>query len=161
MLLDAIDLKILALLQSDARTPNAELARRVGLAPSAVFERVRKLEAQRVITGYHAKLDPRRFAQGFIAFVSVSTDEPVGSAISAQELLRIPEVLELFNVAGEDGYLCKVRVESPEALGRLLREKFGAARHVTSTRSIVVLETFKESSELPLPEPRAREPRRR
>ncbi len=161
MILDAIDLTILKLLQDDGRMANAEIARRVSLAPSAVFERIRKLEAAGVIAGYHARLDPRRFKLGLIAFVAVKTDEPVGSTIAAQELARIPEVLEIHNVAGEDGYLCKVRVESPEALGRLLREKFGAARHVTATRSTVVLETFRESSRLPLPEANARERRRK
>ena len=150
-MIDPMDLRILAILQEEGRLANAEIARRVGLAPSAVFERVRKLEASKLIRGYHARLDPHPLKRGLLAFIFVTANEAVKRADCARLLAEIPETLEVHNVAGEDCYLVKVRVESPEALGKLLREKFGAIPQVTATRSTLVLETYKETSALPLP----------
>jgi Lrp/AsnC family leucine-responsive transcriptional regulator len=138
------------ILQSNARTSNAEIARRVGLAPSAIFERIRKLEEKRLITGFTAKLDARQLGFGLIAFVFVKTDERAGATDAGVELAAIPEVLEVHNVAGEDCYLVKVRVADTEALGTLLRERLGAIPSVRSTRTTIVLQTTKETSEIPL-----------
>ncbi|HZD04659.1 MAG TPA: Lrp/AsnC family transcriptional regulator, partial [Longimicrobiales bacterium] len=72
---DDIDLAILSLLQENARIANAEIARRVDLAPSAVFQRIRKLEEKGVIRGYHARLDPKSLGHGLMAFVMLRTGE--------------------------------------------------------------------------------------
>lgn len=151
-MIDGIDAKIVTILQSDGRTPNAEIARQVNLAPSAVFERVRKLEERGVIRGYHAQVDPRAIGQSLLAFVFLRADEPAGSTEVGEALARVPEVLEVHHVAGEDCYLVKVRTSDTEALGRLLRERFRAIPAVRSTRSTVVLETVKESLVVPLAE---------
>src|SRR5579864_6832906 len=118
--MDSTDRKILNILQSDARTPNAELARQVGMAPSAVLERVRKLEERGVIKGYEARLDPKALEMGLLAFVLVRTDERVGHMQSEAALLEIPEVQEVHHVAGEDCYLLKVRAANTDALSALL-----------------------------------------
>jgi len=147
---DDCDLKILGILQVDARIPNAEIARRVGMAPSAVLERVRRLEERGVILGYEARLSPRALGLSLTAFVFVKT-----SLMDATELARrlgsIPEVQEVHDVAGEDCFLVKVRVKDTEALARLLREQLAVVPGVISTRTTVVLETEKESALLPLP----------
>lgn len=143
--LDAVDRRLLELLQKDGRTSNADLARTVKMAPSAVFERVRRLERDGVIKGYGAQLDPRALECPLLAFVLVRTDERTGENTAGAELARVPEVLEVHHVAGQDSYLVKVRVKDPEALGRLLRERFGAIRGVRSTMSTIALETLKES----------------
>jgi Lrp/AsnC family transcriptional regulator, leucine-responsive regulatory protein len=148
--LDSVDLRILALLQDDARTPNAEIGRRVGLVASAIFQRLRKLERLGVVAGYEARIDPRAVGLGLAAFVFVKTDERVGSRDAARRLARLPEVQELHHVAGEDCYLVKVRVSDATELGRLLREKVGAIGSVQSTRTTIVLETIKEAGKLPL-----------
>ena len=142
--LDAIDRRLLDILQKDGRTSNADLARAVRMAPSAVFERVRRLERDGVIKGYGAQLDPRALERTLLAFVLVRTDERTGENIAGAELARVPEVLEVHHVAGQDSYLVKVRVKDPESLGRLLRERFGAIRGVRSTMSTIALETLKE-----------------
>lgn len=147
---DAIDLTLLDLLQQDAQMTNVELARRVGLAPSAVFERMRRLGATRAIKGWHLVLDPCFFNRSLLAFVSVRASEPPSGMGIAEQLGRIPEVQEVHNVAGEDCYLMKVRVEGPLALGKLLRETIGAIPGVTATRSTIVLETYKETTRIPL-----------
>jgi Lrp/AsnC family transcriptional regulator, leucine-responsive regulatory protein len=156
--LDAIDRRLLDILQKDGRTSNADLARAVKMAPSAVFERVRRLERDGVIKGYGAQLDPRALECSLLAFVLVRTDERTGENIAGAELARVPEVLEVHHVAGQDSYLAKVRVRDPESLGRLLRERFGAIPGVRSTMSTIALETLKEHWSLPLdPLPNERE----
>jgi len=148
--LDDCDLRILALLQEDARMANAEIGRRVGLVPSAIFQRLQKLQKLGVITGHESRIDPRAVGLGLAAFVFVRADERVGSHATARRLAGLPEVQELHHVAGEDCYLVKVRVRDTEELGRLLREKVGVIGSVRSTRTTIVLETIKETGRLPL-----------
>ncbi len=149
-MIDEIDLQILTIVQDGARTHNAEIARQVGMAPSAVLERVRKLEKRGVIERYEARLDPRALGLNLLAFVFVKTDETLAEQSTGDALAAIPEVQEVHHVAGEDCYLIKVRTESPQALGRLLRGKLGQIPTVLSTRSTVVLDTVKESGRLTL-----------
>lgn len=148
--IDETDLQILDLLQDNARLANAEIARRVGMAPSAVFERIRKLEERGVIVGYRPLLQPKQLDLGLLAFVFVRAEELPGEQTAGEALAALPEVLEVHHVAGEDCYLAKVRAADTEALGRLLREKFGAIPALRSTRSTIVLETLKEDLRLPL-----------
>ena len=88
--------------------------------------------------------------RGLLAFVLVRSDERAGDVSTGQALAREPEVLEVHHVAGQDSYLVKVRVKDPEALGRLLRERFGAIPSVRATQSTIALETMKESWALPV-----------
>jgi Lrp/AsnC family leucine-responsive transcriptional regulator len=149
-LLDTTDRSILQLLQANGRTSNAEIARHLAMAPSAILDRIRKLERRGVIQGYTARIDPQAVGLGLTAFVLVRTEERVGAGTIGQALARIPEVLEVHHVAGEDCYLVKVRVRDTEGLGRLLRERFGRLKGVRNTRSTIVLTTVKESQALPL-----------
>ncbi len=152
-MIDGISRKILNILQRSARESNVDIARQVGLAPSAVFERIRKLEDKGVIAGYEARLNPRALGLGQVAFIYVRADEPIGSLRAGKELVQIPEVLEVHHIAGEDCYLVKVRVADTEALGELLRERFGAIETVRSTRTTVVLSTLKETAQLAIRSP--------
>jgi len=149
--MDAIDAQILHLLQSNARETQADIARAVGLAPSAVLERIRKLETRGLITGYAALLDPKALGLGMLAFVAVRTDETGSENEIAQALAQFPEVLEVHHVAGEDCYLLKVRARDAEHLGQMLRTRIGRVPGVRSTRTTIVLETTKETPRLPSP----------
>lgn len=151
-MLDELDLKILSILQRNARTSNAEIARNVELAPSATLERIRKLEKLGILRGYRALMDPAAVGLGLLAFVFVKTAESVSEQCTGDRLAALPEVLEVHHVAGEDCYLAKVRAASTEALGKILREKFGAISTVTATQTTVVLDTVKEGGPLPLEE---------
>lgn len=150
--IDEIDAHILHILQEKARIPNAEVARRVGMAPSAVLERIRKLEERGIIEGYEVRLNPRPFGQGLAAFVFVQADR-AGNGSLAIELGKITGVQEVHQVAGEDGYLIKIRVADTETLGRVLRDEFMAVRGVRNTRTHVVLATTKETRRIALEPP--------
>lgn len=151
-MLDNINLQILDILQNDARISNAEIARQVGLTPSATLERIRKLEANGYINAYRAWLEPKAFGMELTAFIFVKVDEPVGSWEAGEFLSEIPNVQEVHHVTGEDCYLLKVRAADTEALGILIKTKIGALPNITSTRTTVVLKTVKESCNLPLGE---------
>ena len=153
---DAIDGFILNLLQENARISQAEVARAVGLAPSAVLERIRKLEQRGVIRGYAALVDPRSVDLPMLAFVAVKSEEAPGEDGVAQALAACPEVLELHHVAGDDCYLLKVRARDAEHIGQLLRHRIGRIPGVRSTRTTIVLETVKESPRLVVREPSER-----
>ena len=138
------------ILQADGRISNAEIARRVGMAPSAILERIRKLEDRGFIAGYAARLDPAAIGKGLLAFVFVQTEERIWQNETGVALAEIPEVLEVHHVAGEDCFFVKVRTRDTESLGRLLRERFGSISSIRATRTTIVLETIKETASLPV-----------
>jgi Lrp/AsnC family leucine-responsive transcriptional regulator len=149
-MIDDIDVSILDKIQQNARETQAEIARSVGLAPSAVLERIRKLEARKIIRGYTAELDPRALDQQMLSFVAVrSVESPADNSV-AEQLAALPQVLEVHHIAGDDCYLIKVRTRDAEALGVLLRTTIGRIPGVRSTRTTIVLETVKETSRLPI-----------
>lgn len=148
-MIDGLDSQILRILQHNARTSNAEIARQVGLAPSAVFERIRKLEERGVLGGYSARVEPKAAELGLLAFIFVRSDDSAGEDTAAEALAKIPEVQEVHHVAGEDCFLVKVRTRDTESLGTLLKE-FKALPSVRATRTTIVLDTIKETATLPL-----------
>lgn len=149
-IIDELDAKILAILQQNARTTQTDIAKAVGLAPSAVLERIRKLETRGVIREYVAHVDPHVANRALLAFVAVKTNEYGPEQPSARALATIPEVLEIHHVAGEDCFLLKVRAKDAEHLGQMLRTQIAAVPGVTSTRTTIVLETVKETSRVPI-----------
>lgn len=155
--MDEISFKILKILQAKARIPNVEVARQVGLAPSAVLERIRKLEKRGIIEGYEVRLNPKYFTKSLVAFVTVWTrpghaDGEVGRALAA-----IDSVQEVHLVAGEDAYLVKLRAADPLALGQVVRREIAGIRGVRSTRTAIALETVKETARIPIGEKKRRE----
>jgi Lrp/AsnC family leucine-responsive transcriptional regulator len=150
VILDDVDRRLLELLQQNAQMTNAALARELGMAPSAVLERVRKLEERKIILAYEARLNPVALGWGLAAFVFVRAEERLGARETAVRLARIPEVQEVHNVAGEDCYLVKLRVADTAALAALLRNEFGRIETIKSTRTTIVLETVKEQATVPV-----------
>ncbi len=148
-MIDAVDRKILKILQNNARVSNAEIARRVDMAPSGVLERIRKLESRGVVCGYEARLDPHALGLALTTFILVRTEEPVGSWAIGEKLARIPEVQEIHYIAGDYCYILKVRVADADALRDLLG-KFGRFPEVSDTRTTLVLNSIKDSLVLPL-----------
>jgi Lrp/AsnC family leucine-responsive transcriptional regulator len=159
-MINDIDRQILNIMQKDARITNAEIARQVGLAPSAVLERVRKLEERKVIRGYATEIDATEAGFGLTAFVAVRTNE---CCVETDKFLaEIPEVLEVHDVAGEDSYFLKVRAKDTEHLARILRERLKNVPNVTGTKTTIVLQTIKETTWLPIAETEdAEQPKKR
>lgn len=148
--IDELDLMILNILQDDGKVSNAEIARKVGKAPSAVLERVRKLRRNGTIKGYECIVDHKILGRALTAFTSIRVEEGVGATEVGGRLAELPEVLEVHYTAGRDSYLVKVRVEDTEALQATLA-KFGTIAAVRDTNSTIVLTTVKESRVIPLP----------
>jgi Lrp/AsnC family leucine-responsive transcriptional regulator len=120
------------------------------MAPSAILERIRKLESKNLIQRHETRVDPEAAGLPLLAFVQVRVSDRIAEMTSGEQLAAIPNVQEVHHVAGEDCYLVKIRAADPRDLGELLREQIGALPSVLSTRTTIVLETVKESSRLPL-----------
>ncbi len=150
--LDKTDLSILRLMQENGRISNADLARELNMAPSAVLERVKKLEQKQVILQYTTRINPAMLQQKLLAFIFVRSSEGLGCNTAARELARIPEVQEVHHIAGEDCYLVKVRTNDSASLMDLMRNTFSKIPNLLSTRTTIVLETVKEQQQLIIPE---------
>ena len=148
-IIDDKDYKILEILQEKARIPNAEVSRQIGMAPSAVLERIRKLEERGIIEGYEVRLNPQPFQQGLMAFVQVSVQSPCHSQL-AEALSRVTGVQDVHQVAGDDGYLLKLRVADNAELGRVIADEICPLAGVQQTRTSIVLNTVKETRKIDL-----------
>ena len=149
--LDDIDFKILSYLQPNSCLSNVELAKKLGMAPSAALERVKKLEQKGIITGYPTRINPEALDLHLLAFIFIKSSEGPGKAESAKQLARFPEILELHHIAGEDCYIAKVRAKDPLSLVQFMREKFSKVKGIQNTKTTIVLETVKEDNHLPIP----------
>lgn len=147
--LDDIDLQILEHMQQNARISNADLARELAMAPSAVLERVKKLEQKKVILQYNTAINPAAVNQKLLAFIFIKVQESSGNDSKiAATIAKIPEVQEIHHVAGEDCFLVKVRTEDSASLMQLMRKRLKSIPDVLSTKTTIVLETVKEQQQL-------------
>jgi Lrp/AsnC family transcriptional regulator, leucine-responsive regulatory protein len=137
--LQPVDHAIIETLQREGRATYAQIASEVGLSPAAVHERVKKLEARGVITGYHAAVDPASVGAGVTAFISVSA--AAGPRGELEEVFAaMPWIEECHHIAGEESLLLKVRAESTRALEHVLWE-IRALDSVERTKTIIALTT--------------------
>jgi Lrp/AsnC family leucine-responsive transcriptional regulator len=146
--LDNIDLQILQLMQENSRISNVDMAKKLEMAPSAVLERVKKLEQKKVIRHYTTGINPAAVGQKLLAFIFIRTSDGFGSSVTGVELAKIPEVQEVHNIAGEDCYLVKVRAADSAELMALMRNEFARIPTIQSTKTTIVLETVKEEQKL-------------
>ena len=148
-MINDIDRQILNIIQKDARIANSEIARQVGLAPSAVLERVKKLEQKKVIKQYNTAIDPASVQQKLLAFIFIKSKEGFTCCSDiAQELANIPEVQEVHHIAGEDCFLVKVRTADSASLMAFMRNSLQKIPNILSTKTTIVLETVKEQQQL-------------
>jgi len=118
--LDEVDVTLLDLLQSSGRMSMAELARRVGMSPPGVAERLRRLENSGVICGYAARVDPTQVGYTLGAFVRLTLNRPTTARVELDEVLTRPEIVEAHHVVGEDCWILKVVVRDTRHLEELL-----------------------------------------
>ncbi len=151
--IDDLDRRLIALVQADSSLSYAALGRRVGLSVSAVNERVRKLERAGVISGYFAQVDPRAIGLDTCAFVRVAVPPTADTTVFRDRVLARDEVMECHRVAGDDGYLLKVRTAGTAALEALIDDLLRDLPGPVQTRTGLVLSTVKETGALPATAP--------
>jgi Lrp/AsnC family leucine-responsive transcriptional regulator len=157
---DFIDLALLDALQADGRLPVVELAKRVHLSPTPCTLRMRRLEQDGVIAGYHARLNPKALGRGLMVFVTVSlkaTDEATLKAFNTA-VKPVKPILECHMVGGGFDYLLKIRVRDMAEYRDILGGIIGALPMVESTHSYFVMEEVKETPLLPVPKNKDRRP---
>jgi DNA-binding Lrp family transcriptional regulator len=152
--LDRIDLQLLRLLQADARLTATELADRVALTTAPAWRRVKRLEQQGLVRGYHARLDAARLGFGVTAFVSVMLERhtPAAGRAFEDQVRAIPQILECHNVSGRYDFLLRVVAADLEAFGRFARDTIRALPGVKEMYSSFSLKEVKGDAGIPLPE---------
>ncbi|MGM4904358.1 Lrp/AsnC ligand binding domain-containing protein [Tardiphaga sp. 866_E4_N2_1] len=150
--IDKVDRKILAVLQADGRIANVELAEKVGLSPTSVGERLKRLQRDGYIEGYGARLNPQMLGLGLLVFVEVLLDKTTPDVFErfARAVRLAPEVLECHMVAGGFDYLVKARVADMSAYRRFLGESLLALPGVRESRTYAVMEEVKRDAPLPV-----------
>jgi Lrp/AsnC family leucine-responsive transcriptional regulator len=150
--LDRTDLRLLAVLQGEGRITNAELAERVSLSPSACLRRLQRLEADRIITGYAAQVDPQAVGLGLQAFVRVQLSKHESAAIEGfvERVNGWDEVVACHALTGDMDYLLHVYVADLKDFSRFLLDHLLNASGVADVNSSFVLRTVKRSPSLPL-----------
>jgi len=147
--LDAIDRTMLSLVQRDAKLSYAELGTKVHLSISSVMERLRRLQSDGVIRGFHAILDAQILDLGLCAYMQVTIDRPENEVAFVRRVAAVPEVLECHHITGDFSYLLKLRARDTQHLEELLATAIKQIRGITRTHTLVVLSTIKETAELP------------
>ena len=150
--LDRTDLRMLAVLQSEGRITNADLAERVNLSPSACLRRLQRLEAEGVLTGYSAQVDPEAVGLGLQAFVRVQLEKHDQHAIGvfADNVVEWDEVVACHALTGDMDYLLHIYVRDLEHFSSFLLDKLLNAAGVADVNSSFVLRTVKDFRALPL-----------
>ncbi|HHI00394.1 MAG: Lrp/AsnC family transcriptional regulator [Thermococcus sp.] len=147
-LLDEIDKEILRVLQKNSRTPLREISKRVGLAESTVYERIKKLKERGIIKKFTIILDPESLGFHLLAFILIKAKAGKYAEV-AEKLISYPEIVEIYETTGDYDMILKIRTRSSEELNDFL-DKIGEIEGVVATHTMVVLKIHKETTELPL-----------
>ena len=145
--MDRFDQAILAILSEDGRISIADLARRIGLSKSPTQARVKRLEAEGIITGYRALLDPIRLGLNHVAFVEVRLTDTREKALAEFNAAvgKVGEIEQAHMIASNFDYLLKVRTGSMSEYRSVLAEKISSLPYVASTSTFVAMEAVKET----------------
>nr|WP_298410166.1 Lrp/AsnC ligand binding domain-containing protein [uncultured Halomonas sp.] len=152
--LDRIDLKILNVLQENARISYVDLASEVGLSTTPCLERVKRLERAGIIRGYKALLDPTALKANLLVFVEISleTQSPAVFDEFRRAIAKLPQIQECHLVSGQFDYILKCRIPEMSAYRQLLGDVVLTLPGVKESKSYVVMEEVKEAFTLPIPE---------
>lgn len=152
MNLDQTDKKLLQLLQAESKRTNKDLANRLNLSVTAVYERIRKLEKAGVISKYVALVAPDKVEKSFLAFCQIKLVQHTKTNVVdfESEVTKLTEVLECFHVSGEYDYILKVMVKDMQAYREFMLNKLTALKHIGSTQSTFVISPVKSTTALTL-----------
>jgi Lrp/AsnC family leucine-responsive transcriptional regulator len=147
--LDETDRKLLALLQQDGLQSMAELSKAIGVAPSTLNDRVKRLGRLGAITGTHARIDAAALGLNLLAFIFVGWSEAAVETDFLKRIATAQEVLECHHVTGGWNYLLKVRVSDTRALEQFLGRVLKQVKGLQRTETLIALSSPKESWVLP------------
>lgn len=150
--LDAIDRKLLAELQAEGRVTNVDLAKRVGLTAPPCLRRVRSLEEEGVIRGYHADLDPSKLGYAIMVFAMVSLRSQAEEDLRAFEnhIKALPEVRECHMLNGEIDFILKIVAHDLQSFQEFLTSNLTPAPNVASVKTSLTIRTAKHEPGVPL-----------
>ena len=150
--LDRIDKNILIELQNNGRLSNVELSKRVGLSPTPCLERVKRLEQDRVITGYSANLNPQILNVSLLVFVEISLSRTGPDVFEefSKAVMNIDVIQECHLVSGSFDFLLKTRVSDMQAYRNLLGDTLLTLPSVSDSKTYVVMEEVKSDNKLPI-----------
>ena len=148
--MDAIDRKIISFLQTNGRIAHAKIGNEINLSTSAVNDRVKRLQETEIIKNTVVTINPSKIGLNILAFISVLIDWNEANEAFGTTIQSIPEVLECHHVTGDWSYLLKVRAKDNDALEELISNRIKLLPGVTRSETIFVLNTDKETTELPL-----------
>jgi Lrp/AsnC family leucine-responsive transcriptional regulator len=150
--LDQTDLKLLKLLQEDSSLTTKELAQRVNLSPTPVFERVKQLEREGFIKKYVAILDPEKLSKGFIVFCNIRLKQhskEYGHQFM-EAIMGIDEITECYNISGDYDFMLKIYVPNMKYYQDFVLNKLGTVDSIGSLQSIFVMGEIKQTHSIPL-----------
>lgn len=152
MNLDTIDKALLQLLQKDAKQTNKQLSLQLNLSVTAVYERIKKLEREGVITKYVSLLDKEKVHKGFTVFCHIKLVQHAQDYLTKfeEEVTSLDEVLECFHVSGDYDYLLKVVVKDIKQFRSFMVNKLTTIKHIGSTQSSFSISEVKNTTELTL-----------
>jgi Lrp/AsnC family leucine-responsive transcriptional regulator len=151
--LDSIDKSIIRLLQEDAKYTNKQIAERLHLTTTPVFERIKKLEKEGYIEKYVALVNRKKVGLQLISYCDVSLKQHDAEYLNIfeREILSLPEVVECYHIAGMFDYLLKVVVPDMETYQRFVAEKLATFENIGRVQSAFVMKEIKSSTALHLP----------
>ena len=152
MKIDRTDKKILELLQKNAKITNANLSKEIGLSPAPTLERVRKLEARGIISGYHAKLNMSKIGLGVSTFVMVSLKGHNKKNLKSflDKIKDVENIIECHHITGSGDFILRIVAEDIESYQELMLDKVSEIEVTDSLQSMVILSTFKDNKVIPV-----------
>ncbi len=146
--IDAIDREILKILQTDCRITAKEIATRLNMSKTPVYERIKKLETQGFITQYVALVDPKKLGKGLIAYISVLLSSHNKEAVEAfsKKIQEMPEVSECYYISGNIDFLLKVYTCDMDDYYRFITNNFSTLENMSRFYTSFVMETSKQQS---------------
>ena len=146
--LDAIDKKLLHLLQKDSKQTNKELSGKLNLSVTAVYERIKKLERAQIISSYVALVDKKKVDRGFVTFCSIKLLQHTQDFVVKfeKEVSKLDEVLECYHISGDYDYLLKVIVADMDEFREFMVKKLTTISHIGSTHSAFMISEVKHTT---------------
>ena len=148
MRLDSIDRKLLNLLQRDSKQTTKSLALQLNLSVTAVYERIKKLEKEGIITKFTALVDKKKIDRSLIVFCNIRLEKHTKDymAVFEKEINKLSEVVECFHVSGEYDYILKIYVKDMESYREFMVNKITGLAHIGSTHSVFTISEVKNST---------------